>query len=158
MKLRPKLAMIKLAAIGDVALASRAVRDLDARFEADAELHWIIDRELAPLAQALLDRQGAPRHIRPSLHPIDGRALFQGSAAAKAGVALAMARELRAIRPDHVILLHRDWRYRAAIFTGYRGHVTASPVHVSTSSTPTRPPSMKPRGTCTFPARAARVP
>lgn len=118
-----KVALIKLAAMGDVVLACRALRDFDARFEADIELHWIIDQHLIALAEALLAQSKVSLEVQ--WHPLDAQALFQGGLAGKAAQAARMLKTVARINPRHVLLLHRDWRYQVLLRPVVRGSLSA---------------------------------
>lgn len=110
-----KIVIVKLAAIGDVVMACRAINDWYREVDTELELHWIIDRGLKPLAERLL--------LLKKVHwkTIDSSQIFQGSFAAKAREALKISKYVAKIRPDHVVLLHRDKRYRYFLRPTFRG-------------------------------------
>jgi ADP-heptose:LPS heptosyltransferase len=96
--------IVKLGAIGDVALCCRALQEL-ARSSRETEFHWVIDSTLLPLARKL-----APSSVQ--WHPFDSKKLFSGSLLEKAAASLRLIRIAREVRPEQVLILHRDDRYR----------------------------------------------
>jgi ADP-heptose:LPS heptosyltransferase len=111
-----RVLLVKLAAIGDVALAARALREFEERYDACAEYHWVIDSALAPLARAI----AGPRP-RIEFHPIDASRLFTGGKRQKSVEALRLARASLSTRAQHTLLLHRDLRYRLLLRPTCRG-------------------------------------
>lgn len=127
-----KVALIKLAAMGDVALACRALSDFGARHEVALDLHWIVDHKLEPLARALTRRTPAPSGTRIEFHAVDATALFQGGFARRTTEAVRLFGIVARLRPSHLVLLHRDWRYAALLrpaFTGELIRVSREPLH-----------------------------
>jgi ADP-heptose:LPS heptosyltransferase len=130
----PRILIVKLAALGDVALAARAVNSFAERYSPELELHWVIDDALAPLAQALLKR-GAAGHCQGldlRWQTLSATRLFTGNPVAKALEATRLAAITASTRPNAVALLHRDWRYRALLrplFLGRLAMVTRDPIH-----------------------------
>lgn len=115
------IVLVKLAAIGDVAMACRALNDFVAeRDTSGLEFLWIIDDALVELARALTHPEIRPR-IR--WHSVDAGKLLKGSLSEKVGQAAAIARVIFSRQPSHVLLLHRDWRYRAAIRPMFPGRI-----------------------------------
>lgn len=121
---RQVVVLVKLAGIGDVAMACRALNDQFASTRGGFDLHWIIDKSLASLAKKLLK---LPDDVTLNLHPIDTHALFQGSRAAQAKESFTMLRVVAELQPDCVAILHRDWRYRAILRPAYTGAMIQLP-------------------------------
>ncbi len=119
-KIRPKIILVKLAGIGDVAMACRALNDFFSGRSAPIDLHWIIDRDLIPLAQELLN---LPADVTLKFHAIDTKRLFQGNVLEKAFQTARMAAVTARVQPDGVILLHRDLRYRALLRPVFLGKI-----------------------------------
>ena len=125
-----RVVLVKLAAIGDVAVACRAVNDFYSRCElrnGRIELHWIIDHDLVGLARALLDPD-----IQPIWHTVNSVRIFQGSAVEKALEALGILKTVAFLRPDHILMFHRDWRYKALlrpVIGASLTSVTRDPLH-----------------------------
>lgn len=101
-----KILIFKLAAIGDVAMTCRAIAEWLDQYDVDAEIHWMIDRNLQGLASSLLPNTTVHWHL------VDSKVLFQGSLLARVQQSLRMAKILTKIRPSYLILLHRDLRYK----------------------------------------------
>ena len=117
-----KVVLIKIAAMGDVAVACRALKEFASRHETNFELHWLIDKNLVPLAQALLKHPPLlDESLAVKFHPMNATRLFRGSAGEKAVESLEMFRAILKIKPQHVTLLHRDWRYKALVRPAFRG-------------------------------------
>ncbi|MEW6055837.1 MAG: glycosyltransferase family 9 protein [Bdellovibrionota bacterium] len=108
--MRAQVVLIKIAAIGDVALACRALSKFHENFEDVADFHWVIDQTLIPLARSLTKHLGIEAQI--NWIPIDGRSLLRGSLTEKVQAAAGLYRTIKETGPSQVVLLHRDWRYR----------------------------------------------
>lgn len=125
MRNEPQIAIVKLAAIGDVVIACRALSDFMAIYEAPVTFHWIIDHRLEALAKAMMsclgDTQSLQNKAKIKWHPIDSGKLFKGTAAEKAREALDLYGMIRRIQPVHIALLHRDWRYKLLLRPAFRG-------------------------------------
>ncbi|MBI2606412.1 MAG: glycosyltransferase family 9 protein [Deltaproteobacteria bacterium] len=117
---RPKIILVKLAGIGDVAMACRALNDFLSERSAPIDLHWIIDANLISLAQELLN---LPADVTLKFHAVDTKRLFQGTALEKAFQTARMAAAAARVRPGRVVLLHRDWRYRALLRPVFPGKI-----------------------------------
>lgn len=111
-----KVLLIKLGAIGDVALAARALRDFTGYYDARAEFHWLIDRSLIGLARSITGSD-----VLIEFHPIDASKLFRGHALEKARETLKLTTASLTTQPQAAMLLHRDWRYQLFIRPAFRG-------------------------------------
>src|SRR5690606_17277169 len=113
----------KLAAIGDVTMACRALSEIASRYETDFEIHWFVDERLQALASALLTSEFAGAHFNIEWHPVNSTKLFQGSRNEKIHEALRIFKAVAMTRPTYVALLHRDWRYRALLRFAFTGRL-----------------------------------
>lgn len=95
--------IIKLGALGDVIMASSVVQRLRAE-EPDCRITWLVGASAAPLVALF---PGVDEMLK-----IDDRALFHGSAAARAAVLLRLWPRLLTRKFDRALLLHVDSRYR----------------------------------------------
>lgn len=101
--MRPrKFLIMKLAGMGDVLMATPAVRSLKKTFP-DASVTWLVG---ASVKDAL---SGNP-HV-DKIHSVDDRLFFRGSIGEKASVAMGLVRDLGKERFDAGFVLHRDWKY-----------------------------------------------
>ncbi len=119
--MRSRVVLVKLAAIGDVAVACHALNEFYGRFETGhrpIELHWIIDGNLVGLARALLHPS-----VETTWHAVDAARIFQGRAMEKAVEALKLVKTVAGLQPDQLLLLHRDWRYKALLRPVFRGAI-----------------------------------
>lgn len=126
-----RIALIKLAAIGDVTMACRALSEIASRYETSFVIHWIIDERLQPLARRLLTSEFTGARFNIEWHSINSRKLFQGSRSEKASEALRLFKTVALIRPAHVALLHRDWRYKALLRLAFTGRFFSPSEHHS---------------------------
>ncbi len=101
-----KILIFKLAAIGDVVNACRALTEFLEYNEIAAQFHWIIDKKLETLAKALL-----PQTIQIQWHPIHSQQLFQGNLFQKINTLLHIFKIALNTRPQFFLILHRHWIY-----------------------------------------------
>ncbi len=102
------LLVIKLAAIGDVTIATQALASRGGALKSGSwTVHWILDHGLVPYARALHEELGLPVRY----YGINSAALFRGSKIRQIWEALRVAAIVRFIRPDMAAVLHRDDRY-----------------------------------------------
>lgn len=104
--------IIKLAAMGDVALACRALQNFALRYDAKIKLHWIIDQNLIGLAKELLGQTPEKPEFDIEWHPINSGKLFNGKFHEKLLQAAALLGIAYKTRARHIVLLHRDNRYK----------------------------------------------
>src|SRR5690348_66522 len=116
--MRHKIFIVKLAALGDVACAARALADVFGQIPEKAEFHWILDSAYQPLAESLLSSLGL-HGIR--FHNLDSASLFRGSSGKKLLTTANLLTQCVRTRPTAIILLHRDARYKLALRTIFRG-------------------------------------
>lgn len=104
-----KVVVIKIAAIGDILMATPALRALKQEGQAEV-LGLLAGRSMRAVVEANphLDR----------IHYIDDRRLFRGSFAARAAEVLKAAWRLRRERYDVGLNFHRDWRYNLILWLG----------------------------------------
>jgi len=103
MSRREKILIIRLAAIGDVVMASSLARRLrDAK--PDAHITWLCGRIAAPLVECFADVD--------EVIAIDEKRLLAGGSLARLRVLLSLWPGLDAARFDVAYLLHPDLRYR----------------------------------------------
>lgn len=95
--------IIRLAALGDVAMASSLARRIRDR-EAGACIHWMTGRVGAQLARCFPEVD--------EVLEVDDLALFRGSPVARARVVAGAWRAIARGRYDRVLLAHADARYR----------------------------------------------
>ncbi len=112
--------IVKLAGIGDVAMACRAVNEVFGTIENQISLHWVIDANYVELARSLLE---LPKQIQIHFHGINSKKLLSGSKKQKAEEALGLLKTILLINPDAVALLHRDWRYKLFIRPAFIGPI-----------------------------------
>lgn len=121
-----KLVIIKLAAIGDVVMACRALNDWYQSVGGRVEIHWVIDKNLRALAERLL----VPKDVVWKV--VDTKLLFGGTFFEKAREAVRISLYLAKVRPWRVVILHRDRRYKMMCrLTHFRRVVAVSnsPLH-----------------------------
>lgn len=121
-EMRLKIAILKLAAIGDVTLACRALHEFATSHDVRLEVHWIIDKNLSGLAAALLESLETPIETL-KFHPINSAVLFQGGLFEKSAQTFLMLKNLAQIAPEHLLILHRDTRYRKVLRFGFWGTI-----------------------------------
>lgn len=105
-----RVVILKLGAIGDIALACQAIASTLGSAENKFKLHWIIDEKLEPLAKHLIVKL-APSLKSIKFHPIDSQLLFQGTFFKKLYGATKLFFTIFYIKPSAVMILHRDLRY-----------------------------------------------
>lgn len=108
--------IVKLAALGDVVMASTIIGAIRAR-DPDAHITWLSGRGVAPLVR-LFD--GVDEVVA-----VDEVALLRGSAPARLRALLVLWGRLLSRRFDLTLLAHADARYRAALLPVRRGEVRA---------------------------------
>jgi ADP-heptose:LPS heptosyltransferase len=101
-----RIALIKLAAIGDVVMACRALSEIVARYEVDLEVHWVIDEKLQPLARRLLSGGFLAAPFQVYWYPIESTRLFQGTRREKISAAWEILRTVAEINPRCAVILH----------------------------------------------------
>jgi heptosyltransferase-2 len=100
---REKILIVRLAAIGDVVMASSLARRLrDAK--PDAHLTWLCGQTAAPLVECFADID--------EVMPVDDVRLLTGRTLDRLRVLIPLRYQLRAQRFDTAFLLHPDPRYR----------------------------------------------
>ncbi|MGE4232255.1 MAG: glycosyltransferase family 9 protein [Bacteriovoracia bacterium] len=113
---KPKLMIVKLAAIGDVALAIKATRAFSERLSRECEVNWVLDKAFEQMVIKLT--QGISK-LSFQFHHVDSKALFQGDFSTKLNIAIQLLLLTQKIKPDCVVLLHRDWRYLVPLRLGF---------------------------------------
>lgn len=98
--------IVKLAALGDVVMASTLVGAIRAR-DADAHITWLCGSGVAPLVTLF---EGVDEVVE-----VNELALLRGSAPARCRAVLALWMALLPRRFDMTLLGHADARYRAAL-------------------------------------------
>jgi heptosyltransferase II len=98
-----KILLIRLAAIGDVVMASTLARRLR-QSSLNVSISWLCGATVAPLVEQLKDVD--------EVIAIDDKRLLTGRAGARLQVVLPLWKRLRAGRFTRVYLLHADSRYR----------------------------------------------
>jgi ADP-heptose:LPS heptosyltransferase len=98
-----RILIIRLAAIGDVVMASSLARRVRDEMPG-AHVSWLCGETVAPLVEEFADVD--------EVIPIDDRALLTGNAGERARALMPAWRRLRAGRFTRVYLLHPDVRYR----------------------------------------------
>lgn len=103
------LVVIKLAALGDTAMACQSLIQVYeyGLWPKESRLHWIIDPSYISLAKALL--KVVP--IEVTFHPFPSKQLLKGTLIEKVKSTLRLIRIVRFIRPSSVAIFHRDRRY-----------------------------------------------
>jgi heptosyltransferase-2 len=112
----PRYLVVKLAALGDVAMTS-ALSEAIRQREPEARVTWLCGSRVAELVRLL-----------PGVHEViavDETRLLRGSAWARAGALLGIWRALAVRRFDTVLLAHVDRRYRALVLTVRAGAIRA---------------------------------
>ncbi len=123
------IVLVKLAGIGDIAMACRSLNEQLEGLQSPLRIDWIIDGNYIPLAKKLLK---LPGDVTLNFHPVDSKLLFQGSRTQKAKESLGMLRVVASTQPAYVLLLHRDWRYQLLVrpaFTGGIIHLSRERIH-----------------------------
>lgn len=116
MSRREKILIIRLAAIGDVVMASSLARRLrDAK--PDAHITWMCGQAATPLVECFADID--------DVITIDDRKLFTSGSIGRMGVLLPTWSRLGPERFDVAYLVHPDPRYRALTATLQRTRVVA---------------------------------
>lgn len=118
--MRHKILIIKLAALGDVVCAARALADVFGQIPTGTEFHWLMDPSYPRLAASLLSNIG---FNGVHFHEVDSTALFQGSTGKKLLVTAGLLRQCAQLKPSAIVLLHRDARYKLALRTVFRGPI-----------------------------------
>ncbi len=105
--MRPrKFLIMKLAGMGDVLMATPAVRALKKTFP-DSSVTWLV-------GSSVKDALGRNPYV-DKVYVIDDRLFFKGSTGEKAAIARGLIRDLRKERFDAGFVLHRDWKYGALL-------------------------------------------
>jgi heptosyltransferase-2 len=99
--------IVKLSALGDVAMASTLPQAIRSR-DADAHVTWLCGGAVAELVRLFAG-------VNEVLVADEVR-LLRGSVARRAGAFLSTWRLLAGRRFDQILLGHGDWRYRALVF------------------------------------------
>jgi heptosyltransferase-2 len=110
----PRFLIVKLAALGDVAMTS-ALSEAIRRREPDARVTWLCGGRVAELVRLL-----------PGVHEVivaDETRLLRGRALGRAAALLAVWRTLALRRFDAIFLAHVDRRYRALVATARAGAI-----------------------------------
>jgi heptosyltransferase-2 len=103
----PRVVVVKLAALGDLVMASTLVHGIRTRWP-QAHLTWVTGEPLAPLARRL---DGITRVIA-----VDTHALLGGSLPARVRVLLQAWRALGRTPYDLGVVAHKDRRYAALLW------------------------------------------
>jgi heptosyltransferase II len=98
--------IVRIAALGDVAMASSLARRIRAE-EGDARIAWLTGKGPSPLVKLFPEVD--------EVLELDEIALLRGGPGDRARVLLAVWRQLRALRFDRVYLLHPDARWRLLV-------------------------------------------
>jgi ADP-heptose:LPS heptosyltransferase len=121
--------IIKLAGIGDIAFACKAINETLKNITSSLKIHWLIEKNYIDLAKSLLD---TPKNIQFKFYHVNTKELFQGTPLLKAKESVKIAKYITQIKPKIILLLHRDWRYLALIrplFIGPIVKIKTQPIH-----------------------------
>ncbi len=120
--------ILKLAGIGDIAMACRAVDEVFSGSKDRITIHWIIDRGLSRLPSSLIQQ----KNIEIVTHPVHSGRLFKGNLWQKATNAFNITRHCFLNKTNAIALLHRDIRYYPMVRIGHLGkihQIKTDPIH-----------------------------
>jgi ADP-heptose:LPS heptosyltransferase len=100
-----KVLILKLGAMGDIAISTTLCRRHFAENFKGYSFAWVTDAVYVPIARAFLPSDWA-------LFEMSSKRLFRGTFFEKVQESLHIARLIRRARPDAILILHRDSRYR----------------------------------------------
>ncbi len=129
-----QIGIVKLAAIGDIAMTLQALKSISIP-ENIGLVHWFCGARYCPLVKEAFQILEKELKFKLVLHPIDELALLKGSVLQKIVAAYALFSQMAALSLDAVFLLHQDRRYRAVCSWFYGGQIFG----ISTSKNPDTP-------------------
>ncbi len=102
-----KLVIVKLAAIGDVAMTCQVLlRYKQSLTIAETQIYWVIDKGLIALAQSILGNS-----LKVNWVGIEAKGLLTGTLWDKTLKFLEIGLKLLSIKPNELAIMHRDSRY-----------------------------------------------